>query len=82
MIPYKSVSVYRLMQLTIPVIAIHFELVGFHGIVFLSFIFYAVEGEGHRQATVQHSLTKDKKSIPYFTGNLNTFRSYAVGFKV
>ena len=30
MIPYMSVSIYRLVQLTIPVMAIHLELVGFH----------------------------------------------------
>ncbi len=30
MIPDRSVSVYRLMQFTITVIRIHFELVGFH----------------------------------------------------
>ena len=29
-IPHISMTVYRLVQLTIPVIAIHFELVGFH----------------------------------------------------
>ena len=30
MIPNKSVSIYRFVQLTITVIAIHLELVGFH----------------------------------------------------
>ena len=29
-IPYFSMAINRLMQLTIPVIAIHLELVGFH----------------------------------------------------
>ena len=37
---------------------------------------YAVGGEGHRQATVQHSLTKAKRGIPYFTCNFNTFFDY------
>ncbi len=36
MIPYVSMSVYRLMQLTITVVVIHFELVGFHERVFPS----------------------------------------------
>ena len=31
-IPDMSMTVYRLVQFTIPVIAIQFELVGFHGI--------------------------------------------------
>ena len=41
MIPYMSVSVYGLVQLTIAVISIHFELVGFHyGLSFcLSYLF-------------------------------------------
>ena len=38
MIPDRSVTVYRLVQFTIAVIRIQFELVGLHGIVFLSFI--------------------------------------------
>ena len=44
MIPHFGVSVYRLVQLTITVIAIHLELVGFHeGLGFLAFISVSVE---------------------------------------
>ena len=38
MIPYRSVIIYRFVQFIIAVIGIHFEFVGFHRIVFLSFI--------------------------------------------
>ena len=38
MIPDMSVSVYGLVQFTITVIGIQLELVGLHGIVFLSFM--------------------------------------------
>ncbi len=37
MIPYVSVSIYRLVQLVVTVVVIHFELVGFHGRVFPAF---------------------------------------------
>ena len=37
MIPYLGVSVYRLVQLVITVVVIHFEFVGFHGRGFPSF---------------------------------------------
>ena len=40
-IPHVSMAIYRFLQFTIPVIAIYFELVGFHGIVCLS---YPVQG--------------------------------------
>ena len=40
---------------------------------FLALISYVVGCEGHRQATVRHSLTKAKASIPYVTYKLNTF---------
>ena len=38
MIPDMSMSVYGLVQFTIPVIAIQFELVGLHGTIFLFFM--------------------------------------------
>ncbi len=38
MIPYVSVSVYRLVQLGVAVAVIHFELVGFHERGFPSFV--------------------------------------------
>ena len=37
-IPDMSMAVNRLLQLTISVVAIHFELVGFHEVSFLAFI--------------------------------------------
>ena len=40
-IPHMSVSVYGLVQFTIAVIAIQLELVGLHGIVFLSFMSFS-----------------------------------------
>ena len=40
---------------------------------FLAFISYVVGCEGHRQATVRHSLTKAKTNILYSTYKLNTF---------
>jgi hypothetical protein len=71
-IPHMSVSVYGLVQFTIAVIAIQLELVGLHGIVFLSFMSYAVGCRGHRQATVQHSPTKDKRVITSLAYKINT----------
>ena len=40
---------------------------------FLDFISYVVGCEGHRQATVRHSLTKAKTTVPYSTYKPNTF---------
>ncbi len=68
MIPDVSVAVYGLVQLTIPVIAIHLELVGFHyGFGFLAFISYSVGCGRHRLAAARYSPTKAKRSIPFFT---------------
>ena len=55
MIPHRSVSFYRLMQLTIAVIGIQFELVGFHGVGFLAFISYSKGWGGHHQAVARNS---------------------------
>ena len=73
MIPDVSVSVYGLVQVTIAVIAIQFELVGFHyGLSFC--ISYPDNGCGrHHRAVALSSPTKDKRSIPYFAYNFNRF---------
>ena len=65
-IPYFRMAINRFLQFTIPVIAIHFELVRFHYRSRLSgFHLYAFRGERLHCAVETHPLTKAKKSIPY-----------------
>ena len=49
------------------------------GFSFRAFIFYVVECEGHHQATVRHSLTKAKTTMPHFIYKFKLFLTNSRG---
>ena len=73
MIPYVSVSVYRLVQLVVTVVVIHFELVGFHGRGFPSFASMSLDcGRPYRAIGVTCSHRKTRQAY-YILPAISTF---------
>ena len=66
MIPYMSVSTYALVQLTIPVIAIHLELVGFHRSG-LCPLYPVSQGSGRPYRAIEVKLSHETQDKPHFT---------------